>query len=657
MAVINRSSDSILEILNHKQRPSIFNSGSRNVGDAITNLLNRTDPYQREQLILRTLQKLESLFQVAKSWNSTLLQQLGGNNQFDKDDSYLSNQEKVSEQKCDVVSLDMVVHGGIIPVIATLGIILIVVGVYGFLSGPRRKQIYTLLLSNLLIFDGIFLIFELLKNMEMYLFSLSIRYRALFHVIMNSAIRVSAIASIFMLVTISHVRLCAIRKPFHHNSNMLSWREKRNICAKYCFPIIIISIILTIPVFFEFEFSTETNQETDSIISPSSMRLHVLYSVLYVGILNFGILGVVPTVYLTYVVYQIRSELKKSNTMLGQFESRRRTRRRVTSNTNDDGVNEEQGVQSFASIGVNRRNSKFEKEMKGLREMTRGILVFVVLHIFRIVTTFGEFYVLFDSNKDDEAIKMGYGMPRWLEISASISELCMVTNSFLDGMIYSDLGLKTKLRNPFYRGGHYLRSFINRNHSNHAIVVDDAIEVEIEKKDQTCRNEDVEEIDISRELLNCDDKHSVPSIVIDDEFVVDIEEKEELCQNDNPNHLGAHKRLGISKSLTTKMASAYITCVSGASKVDLRRFSMGYEGKYSYSSLIAHESVALNMEGEEQIRQNDDTKCPRSHVHLGSSKSLTARMSSSLVSRVSGLGKVDMRRSWLSCDLKHGKLG
>ena len=94
MAVINRSSDSILEILNHKQRPSLFNSGSRNVGDAITNLLNRTDPYQREQLILRTLQKLESLFQVAKSWNSTLLQQLGGNNQFNDDDSYISNQEK-----------------------------------------------------------------------------------------------------------------------------------------------------------------------------------------------------------------------------------------------------------------------------------------------------------------------------------------------------------------------------------------------------------------------------------------------------------------------------------------------------------------------------------------------------------------------------------
>ena len=254
--------------------------------------------------------------------------------------------------------------------------------------------------------------------MEMCLFSLSIRYRALFHFIINSAIRVSAIASIFMLVTISHVRLCAIRKPFHHNSNMLSWKEKRNICAKYCFPIIIISVILTIPVFFEFEFSTEINQETDPIISPSSMRLHLLYSVLYVGILNFGILGVVPTVYLTYVLYQIRSELKKNNTMLRQFVSRRRTRRRGTSNTNENGVNE-QGVQSFASIGGNRRNSKFEKEMKGLREMTRGIIVFVVLHIFRIITTFGEFYVLFDPNKDDEAIKMGYGVPRWLEISAS----------------------------------------------------------------------------------------------------------------------------------------------------------------------------------------------------------------------------------------------
>ena len=657
MAVINGSSYSILEILSHKQRPSIFDSGNRNVGDAITNLLNRTDPYQREQLILRTLQKLKSLFEVAKSWNSTLLKHLNGNNQFDEDDSHLSNQEKVSEQKHDALSLDMVVHGGMIPVVATLGSILIIIGVYTFLSGPRRKQIYTLLLSTLLIFDGIFLMFELLKNMELYLYSLSIKYRALFHVIMNSAIRVSAIASTFMLVTISHVRLCAIRKPFHHNSNMLSWREKRNICAKYCFPIIIISVILTVPVFFEFEFSTVINQETDPIILPSSIRVHLLYSVLYVGILNFGILGVVPTVYLTYVVYQIRSELKKSHTMLGQFESRRRTRRRGTSKANENGVNNEQGVQSFELIGGHRRNSKFEKEMKGLGQMTRGILVFVVLHIFRIITTFGEFYVLFDPNKDDEAIKMGYGVPRWLEISASISELCMVTNSFLDGIIYSDLGLKAKLRNPFYRGSNYLRSFISRKHSNPARVVDDAIEVDIEGKDQTCQNEDVEKVEISRESLNCDAEYSIPSIVVDDVFVVDIEEKEELCKNDNPNYLGTHKRLGISKSLTTKMSSAYVSCLSGASNIDLRRFSMGYEGKYSNYSPIANEFDVLDMDGEEQGRQNRDTACLKRQVRLGSSKSLIAKMSSSLVSSASGLGNVDISRSWFSCDLKYGKLG
>ena len=62
MALINRSSGSIMDILRHEERPSTLNFG--NVGDAIANVLNRTDPYEREQLIIRTAKKLKTLFEI-----------------------------------------------------------------------------------------------------------------------------------------------------------------------------------------------------------------------------------------------------------------------------------------------------------------------------------------------------------------------------------------------------------------------------------------------------------------------------------------------------------------------------------------------------------------------------------------------------------------
>ena len=57
-----------------------------------------------------------------------------------------------------------------------------------------------------------------------------------------------------------------------------------------------------------------------------------------------------------------------------------------------------------------------------------------------------------EPNKDDEALKNGYGIPGWLELSGSLSELCMVINSSLDGFIYMDEDLKTKSKGVRKKG-------------------------------------------------------------------------------------------------------------------------------------------------------------------------------------------------------------
>ena len=116
-----------------------------------------------------------------------------------------------------------------------------------------------------------------------------------------------------MLVAISRVRLNAIRQPFQHNNALLSWKERRNYWLRYCIPIVLSSLILTSPVLLEFEDAPLETDDEDLVVIPSNLRLHPLYSVLYVGVLNLGILGLIPMICLVYLAHHIRMELKRSS--------------------------------------------------------------------------------------------------------------------------------------------------------------------------------------------------------------------------------------------------------------------------------------------------------------------------------------------------------
>ena len=54
----------------------------------------------------------------------------------------------------------------------------------------------------------------------------------------------------------------------------------------------------------------------------------------------------------------------------------------------------------------------------------------------RIVTTLGECLILLNPNKDNSVIQMGYGVPVWLEILISVSELLMIINCSVNIIIY-----------------------------------------------------------------------------------------------------------------------------------------------------------------------------------------------------------------------------
>ena len=538
MASKNRNIGSILEILRNNKRFSVVNSGRIKLTDAIDNSSNRFGPHQRENLILNTAQRLEELLGIVKSWNSSLLQVLGKQNKLYDNVSHLVNPKNVSEDVSALITLDLIIYGGIIPVAATIGIMMNMVGMYVLLSNPRRKQVFSLLLLTLLIFNNIFLVFQVVANIERFVSPLSPRYRTSFHMVMNSAIRCSGIASILMLLAICHLKLCAIRKPFDYANSLLSWKEKRNIWGKYFLPVSMLSILLTLPAFVEFEFVTEEDQRLDSIIRPSSIRLHPLYSVLYVGVLNLGILGVLPIAYLTYIACQIRIELKRNDTTRLYFGAGPSKRRRGIAGRCRNGAEDERDSQNTISLRINQNDTRTERsetEIKGLRAMLRGILVFVVLHAFRIITTFGQLYVILDPNKDDEALKNGYGIPSWLELSGSLSELCMIINVSLDGFIYMDEDLKTIFRKSVRKNRINLGRLLQKKDSNTTLVSNDAIMVDIEEH-QSFQDEDGISVGLRNRRLNA--IGSTNGAVL-----VDIEEQEEVCEDADTCNLGARRQL------------------------------------------------------------------------------------------------------------------
>ena len=136
-----------------------------------------------------------------------------------------------------------IISGYSVSAVAVIGLILNIMGIYFFTTGPRRGKILSLMVSSLFAFDAIFLFCKILKNIEEWIVCIGRKHYKAFFTIMNSIMRSSIISSIFMLVAISWVRLCAMRKPFQHNNAILTWKERRNYWLKYCIPIFMSSLI------------------------------------------------------------------------------------------------------------------------------------------------------------------------------------------------------------------------------------------------------------------------------------------------------------------------------------------------------------------------------------------------------------------------------
>ena len=350
-------------------------------------------------IVNATPKDLTKLFEGIKSVNIVL------KNHFKANETSETNSLASSNSNVHPLSIFLLlVDGYAVSILAAIGVVLNILGICFLSTGSRRKKVYSLFLSTLFFFDALFLCLEFLKGIDRHFLSVPTKYVKTYHTLLNSGIRFSMIASIFSLVAIARIRLSAIRKPFLHNSSLLSGKERRIYWFQYFFPIVLLSIALTLPLLLGVENMAHTNENADPMTTSSSPRLTQIISTLYVGVLNLGLVGMMPMICLVYLAYQIRIELKKRN-------------------------------KRFAMLRAHQAGQGIVIKDKSTRTLLIIIIAFIALHSFRMIWICGEIYLLLNPNNKNDGIDQGH-LPIWCYVIASLSELFMAINSTVNVIIY-----------------------------------------------------------------------------------------------------------------------------------------------------------------------------------------------------------------------------
>ena len=316
----------------------------------------------RASILNASSKNIKHVLEGFKSVNKVLQRHLKDNETLTGNPSSITESEGFS-----LSTFLLLIDGYAILTLALVGMVINIFGVYILSSDERRGKIYSLFLSTLFTFDASFLLFEFLKSMERHFISVSSSHIKTYNMVVNAGLRFSMISSVFMLIAIARVRLSAIKKPFQHNSDIVSWKERRNYWLRCLIPIISTSLVLTLPVYFEVDVFAHEEKNIERIQNQSSLRLNPLYSTVYAGFLNFGLSWLMPITYLVYLAYQIKFELKWRNVRLRSYRA-------------------------------HQMDSVIEQENKTSNTLVTIIITLIALHAFRIFWIFSEIYILLSSN-------------------------------------------------------------------------------------------------------------------------------------------------------------------------------------------------------------------------------------------------------------------
>ena len=278
-----------------------------------------------------------------------------------------------------------------------------------FLIMERKDKMFNLLLAALLIFDTLFLGFNLIKSVGTHFVIIPANHLKSYSIIVYPGSRFSHISSIFMTVALSHSRFKAVNKPILHRSFLKSKSDRIKYLLRYIIPILISSLVLTIPCFWEYDIKINRSISNHTAkLMPSKFRQNPYYSMFYVGILGLGLLGVLPFALLVYYTIKMSKAIVRNSLTLKNLTNAQKKDIKIFNQKNNH------------TLVVNLI-----------------VVFFLIFHSLRLGLTIIEFIIQFYSlNKKTSVPEMGRNVPLWLNLFSSISELLLMFNSSINTLIY-----------------------------------------------------------------------------------------------------------------------------------------------------------------------------------------------------------------------------
>ena len=299
----------------------------------------------------------------------------------------------------------LIVNGYATLVIASVGLISNILGICFVSSGHRRGKLFNLLLTALFGVDSLFLSLEILRSIDLFFLSVPQSYLLIYDTILRCGLRWSMTSSILFSIAITHSRLAAVKNPFEDFETGAEYFADETLpkLLKYCLPIMFISTMVTATVYWE---TDEEHLENGNIILvPSTLRLSPLYLAYYLGVLNFGLLGVFPLTSMTYNSYRLIQEIKRNNDIISKLNSE-----------------------------ISKYRATQQKNLT--QSLIFIIFAFMGLHSLRLINNFGELILATITNKNEDSLTNNNHIPNLLYYTSSLSELFMIIYCSINVLIY-----------------------------------------------------------------------------------------------------------------------------------------------------------------------------------------------------------------------------
>ena len=317
-------------------------------------------------------------------------------------DVHIVNSTRQSNQDSFIPYFNLYISGYTTLVAASIGFVINVVGIYLMSRRQGHKNIFNIMFIINLISDTTYLAFQTIRSVHTHFMSFASPLSSTYYILTNSGERFTYITSVLMLVALTHSRYQAATRPHDYRELTLFWSKRRNQLIKYLLPTFLVATCFIIPIMWEIDNEIVFSSEDITVqVIPSEIRLNNYYHMFLIGILNLVLLGVYPFISFLYYGYHILKTLNQQTTFT---ESPPQQRRRCN---------------------------------KASKTLFAMIFTFIILHSLRIATNIGELIILFAKNKNsDHELQHERGTPNWLEIVATLSDICMVVNASINYVIY-----------------------------------------------------------------------------------------------------------------------------------------------------------------------------------------------------------------------------